>query len=1039
MYTTIIDYLICNLTGFCSDQSRHITLVAIFLWSVTYSGRAQDNHLAFQHLAAADGVTGTFNDFIYQDSFGYVWIGSTEGLFRSDGLEVRKYLASETIQSNFFEDDQHNIWFSSYNAIHRYNRLEDKVHYYNLEDNGTLISGGYHVFFLEQGKFLWVTANNQIYRLEIALLDRSREFRVTESQRIIESEAIRLTAHINDKGEVDKVIGYYWMLKSGFEVIDFDPLTHSVCKSAFWGTEKEDEQILIRDCFMLKDGTIWFSTNQGLVLFDPNSNQKPVLAWNTPSGLKNFGPGTVFGDRYLYFSVAGGGIWVFDTEERRFIDNFILDECREQSISSNGITNAHFDRHDLLWLGHKHLSSVDFAWLQQNHFSNPLRERGLGEATVRSLVEDDYGRVWCATNQNGIIIMPANSSKANRDKLTITENGIRNLSKDSEGTIWAAGGGRLLAINPKKLSTDTIVQANGLQYYFLVHLSDDVKLVSTNEGLYELKKQGRNYVLTKSSLQNNSQFQTYQLFAGRTGTAFIPQNAKELLGVTLGRQGIEKIGLAVFPSEVYDVIPRGADSYWVATASGLYVVQGDSISQPELIVDDFGLAKQKYTNLQLDGQGFLWLVSNDELIRFDTYKHQVRKTGIVEGMPVKGFADFARLKTSDGRIWMAGDHDLIVFSPNAINYFMEPSAIRINSIEVNDSIYFRENPLNPIEKIKLKYFENNVQINLTGVTHYFAQETKIHYRILNGNNQWESIPNGEPIRLQGLSPQDYHLEIRSSNINGIQSQSRSLTIMVKPPVWQRPWFQILSVIASLLLFILIIRSYAKKEVRLFQERQKAILQEKERISKDLHDELGAGLTDIHLTSELGQENEDQNTFSSTMEKINNKAISLMENMDHILWALDRDNDSLENLVYKMREYLQEYLEDKNIKSKFIGPDKVASVMINGEKRHSILSILKEVVNNAVKHAQCTEIRLLVTTKDECLDVQISDNGKGFDMQKRGGGRGVNNIHQRVKAAGGSINCKSEIGKGTLYMMSFSLKEAQTERKTLFQVLKDFFK
>ncbi len=200
------------------------------------------------------------------------------------------------------------------------------------------------------------------------------------------------------------------------------------------------------------------------------------------------------------------------------------------------------------------------------------------------------------------------------------------------------------------------------------------------------------------------------------------------------------------------------------------------------------------------------------------------------------------------------------------------------------------------------------------------------------------------------------------------------------------------------------------------EKQKAIELERMRISTELHDDLGGELSAIRLLSEMNI-----STISphQQLSKISASSGELIQKMNEIVWALNVNNDSLQGLIAYMRRYAVKCLDDAGIDCIFKQPEKIPDIEVDGITRRNIFLLLKEVLNNVVKHAHAKEVKIKVTIND-ALQLTIHDNGKGIPdgTLQNGTGNGFRNMQQRVKDLKGSMEIKNHNGTMVLFVLPF---------------------
>lgn len=196
----------------------------------------------------------------------------------------------------------------------------------------------------------------------------------------------------------------------------------------------------------------------------------------------------------------------------------------------------------------------------------------------------------------------------------------------------------------------------------------------------------------------------------------------------------------------------------------------------------------------------------------------------------------------------------------------------------------------------------------------------------------------------------------------------------------------------------------EKEIAIYKAQQ----QERERISADMHDELGSGMTAIRLMSEIARRKMKENT-PVEIEKISHSADEVLNKMNAIIWSMNSGNDTIDNLVSYIRSYALEYFENTPIACKIFTPEHIEPTELTGDKRRNLFLSVKETLNNVLKHSKATEITIDFKI-DRLLTIKITDNGIGIDMQKiRQFGNGLKNIKKRMESIGGSYQIENNSG------------------------------
>ncbi len=203
----------------------------------------------------------------------------------------------------------------------------------------------------------------------------------------------------------------------------------------------------------------------------------------------------------------------------------------------------------------------------------------------------------------------------------------------------------------------------------------------------------------------------------------------------------------------------------------------------------------------------------------------------------------------------------------------------------------------------------------------------------------------------------------------------------------------------------------EKEIAVY----KAQHEERQRISADMHDELGAGMTVIRLMSEIARNKMKENT-PEEIDKISHSADEVLNKMNAIIWSMNSGNDTLDNLISYIRSYALEYFDGTAVDCHVITPDQVETKELTGDKRRNIFLCVKETLNNALKHSGAAQIKIEFETNHQ-LVIRISDNGVGIDLQKvRQFGNGLKNIARRMESIGGSFHIENRNGTVTTLVL-----------------------
>lgn len=1003
------------------------TLLAFLLLAFDLCLLQAQPYLSFQHITSADGLSGAYNHFVRQDKYGDLWISSTEGVFRYDGWEMLHYteenqdvpgMLGKNVQSDFFEDKDGNIWFTTFIGINKYDRANDCFEAIQLADSeDNLIEEGYRLFWLEHDSILWLRAANDLYTYNV---------RSQKATRLLELDYYAFAVQTDTAGNVIKIFAA--------KVMGTDPLvilhTHNrqITRRQFFQVNVTGQPLAFQSMHIQSDTLVWLCTDVGLIALNPND----LTQWKYYSlprdGGQRLRQVIKADEQQLMVATGGQGIWLFDLAQRIFTKNITHDDFTPNSISDNDVRNVYLSPERQLWLSYNQGKTLDHVWLQPNSFRNPLAKQSIPSPDIESIAKDGEGRVWCATRNAGIFVLDTEGKPVRHflpGQLAGESNRIIQLSTDSNGSIWVAAMRRILVFNTK-FECSSVALPDNIQVYFLLHLSWQRKLISTNQGIRELVWDGNSYKIVESVLFPTSERMDYfQMFQTSNNRFYVTANGNTLLYFPFnGNKKSYKIR-----GEISGVWENSDDTAWIGTSNGLFQLNlvTDSITQVNLTIA--GEKPSQIYGVQGDRLGRLWLSTDKGIWRYDpdngrchAFRHYLGGNNFADGML------YASLKNKDGYIWFGTNEGLIVFHPDSIQLFPGAPRVKIKSLLVNNEPYRPLPNLDDLQILQLPYRLNNLTFNVVAVNQYYPKSNKIGYRIKNKdeneNENWQWVTNGSAVMLPGLRPGMYELEMKAMNLHGLEGESRAVYIHILTPLWLRWWFILLSLGAVIGIGYLIARAYVQRKLRqqqLVMEQQQALQNERNRIAAELHDDLGWGLTRIQYISEDLMQVKKAIGGKQKIQHIYDYTRVLLHDMSDIIWILDTETETLANWLAQLQSDIYEFLEAAHLNHQLAFPENVPAIMLNRSWRRNCLLAIKETLRNITKHADasCVEIKINIHTHH--LHVQIQDDGKGFDLNeldKDKSGRGIQNIIKRIKALKGVVTW--EKSDGTLVGMDIPL-------------------
>ena len=315
-------------------------------------------------------------------------------------------------------------------------------------------------------------------------------------------------------------------------------------------------------------------------------------------------------------------------------------------------------------------------------------------------------------------------------------------------------------------------------------------------------------------------------------------------------------------------------------------------------------------------------------------------------------------------------------------------------------------------EVKMSYDEHFISFEFAGVCLKNPENVRYHY-ILNGqDNDWSPITEHNDVAYN-LKPGDYTFKVAAENADGVWSQQPAIFhFIIEPPFWQTWWFIILMISISICIFYSLYRYRVSKIIAV------EILRNK--ISADLHDDIGSTLSSISILSEVaGGENEQKS--KRMLVEIKERSLVLMEKMDDIVWSISTKNDTVGDLLLRISQFAATVFEARDIDYEVQVPDRIKELRLDMQRRQHIYLILKEAINNLIKYSDCTTACITAGYLGGRLNIQIIDNGKGFDVKTAPAGNGLNNMKKRTDAVHGFLLIDSRPGSGTRIALSVEIE------------------
>jgi two-component sensor histidine kinase len=331
------------------------------------------------------------------------------------------------------------------------------------------------------------------------------------------------------------------------------------------------------------------------------------------------------------------------------------------------------------------------------------------------------------------------------------------------------------------------------------------------------------------------------------------------------------------------------------------------------------------------------------------------------------------------------------------------------------------------DELVLDYKNNFISFEFSSLDFSDPQDNQYSYILEGLQDEWQLIESSSrTATYTDLRPGTYIFKVRGSNSDGVWSESfASIKIKILYPFWETWWF------ISLMIVLLAAIIYYLGSMR--TKNLLAIEKLKSKLAADLHDNIGSGLTEISILSEVASRNNnsEQKISGGELNKISDISRQLVDNMSDIVWVVNPSRDSLHDLILRLKDNYSDLLNSMGISFKTKNLEKLKDVKLPMDVKQNLYLIFKEAVNNSIKHSSCKQITLESNLRNDVLEISLSDDGNGFDDSLISKGNGLKNMENRAAQIKGRIKIKSSANAGT--SIRFIGKSGTTNKlKVLFK-------
>ena len=464
-------------------------------------------------------------------------------------------------------------------------------------------------------------------------------------------------------------------------------------------------------------------------------------------------------------------------------------------------------------------------------------------------------------------------------------------------------------------------------------------------------------------------------------------------------------------------LESAGDFLWVAADGGLArVKQAEGAWHLEP-----GWAKGHLRTLRSDERGGLWATDDLGLCRLDvsTFPAQLTRFGEADGVPGLQGASSGNpqsVRGDDGRLWFATTAGVATVEPSRFAPEAKAPPVLLEELRVNGQArWSRGDAAEPVFQSGDRGFD----FRFTAIDLRHPEMLDFAARIDGVDEDWKNIGNTHSVFHATLPAGQHRFRVKVRDRSGTWSEEQALAFEVLPPLWQRGWFVMLVSLAGVMtaagIAWLVTRWRLQRQLEALRV-ERALEAERSRIARDLHDQLGSGLTDIAFLGDALRMDSD----SAEAAEVSVRARELTRAMDETVWALNPEKDNFQSLISYLGHAVPGWLRPTGIHCRLDLPDESVRFGLSTRVRQQLFLACKEAIHNAVKHSGAGLVSLRIERAGGELVITLSDDGHGFDPATAKVGHGLANLRHRLQDLGGSARIDSAPGCGTTVVFRLPL-------------------
>jgi signal transduction histidine kinase/ligand-binding sensor domain-containing protein len=619
---------------------------------------------------------------------------------------------------------------------------------------------------------------------------------------------------------------------------------------------------------------------------------------------------------------------------------------------------------------------------------------GTGGGFAFSVCPDAAGRLWVSAGDEDLFVSETNGFK----RVLPVVHGVKTILADKAGRIWVGAKNGLYVADGG--STNIFRQNQGVGRIGVRALAEDghgdLWAGAEDGALFRITAGNTNYTVTAFHPDDNKVPHTiWSLLAEEDGTVWAGTFSGGLLRFRDGKFTRFGINEGLPDSIICQILPDGAGNLWIGSHQGIFRVAKSALN-------DFARGAIRSIPCMVYG-----------------------RTDGLPSLECSGGYQPAAWRGQDGRLWFTTIKGAVSVMPDEIHPNLLPPPVVIEEILI-DGKGLDDTTKAPAQPVPAgivynrdrKFLEvppgkHQFEFRYTGLSMVSSDRVQFRYRLEGADEDWVDAGTRRFAQYNLLPAGTYRFNVIACNSDGVWNESGGvLTLKILPHFYETLWFRVLAglvaagLVAGAVRYSVMRRLHRKMEQLAHQQ---AVERERARIAKDIHDDLGANLTLIAVLGDLAK----QEKTVERIEKMAATARQAVKSLDEIVWAVNPRNDTLAHLIDYTGQFAVDYLRAAGVRCLLDVPEQAPPREVPTNVRHNVFLVVKEALQNIVKHARATEVWLRINATSQGLRIVIEDNGGGFKRVPEDAlADGLRNMRQRMAELGGECRIQSRVGVGT---------------------------